>query len=203
MMKRSALFSLLVGSTTILAASALAQTSQTADAPAAQSQSGPADLCRELLAYAEMKAKEPPKPAQSQASAPADAPMPRADGQATGTQGGGSVGPSTSTDTSSQGGSAPTTAPVASGAAPEAASSPHATGGSAAGSGATPAGAGTPPEEVKLAADITVQQVRDIAGRGDREACRDTAQTLRRAGADMPAALIALAAYEPDPAKRR
>lgn len=200
-MKRSALFTLLVGLPAILAASAFAQTSQPAEAPAAQSQSGPADLCRELVAYAEMKAKEPPKPAQ--ASAPADAPMPRADGQATGTQGGGSVGPSTSTDTSSQGASAPTTAPVASGAAPEAAASPHATDGSAAGSGATPTGAGTPPAEIKLAADITVQQVRDIAGRGDREACRDTAQTLRRAGADMPAALIALAAYEPDPAKRR
>ena len=48
-----------------------------------------------------------------------------------------------------------------------------------------------------------MQQVRDLAGGGDRQACRDMTQELRRAGADLPAALIALAAYEPDPAKRR
>jgi hypothetical protein len=44
--------------------------------------------------------------------------------------------------------------------------------------------------------------VRDLAGGGDRQACRDGAQKMRRAGADMPAPLLALAAYEPDPAKR-
>src|SRR5205085_5334695 len=39
--------------------------------PASQAASGAADLCKELLAYAEKKAAEPPKPAPGQAAAPA------------------------------------------------------------------------------------------------------------------------------------
>jgi hypothetical protein len=50
---------------------------------------------------------------------------------------------------------------------------------------------------------VTLQLVRDSAQGANRLACRDAAQKMRRAGADMPAALIALAAYEPDAAKRQ
>jgi hypothetical protein len=50
---------------------------------------------------------------------------------------------------------------------------------------------------------VTLQQLRDTAQGADLQACRDSAQKLRRAGADMPAALIALAAYEPDASKRQ
>src|SRR5829696_3043136 len=245
MMMRSALFAALLGTSALIAVSAVAQTSPPpapADQPATQGQapaaqpaapvpaaasappaaqaaSGPADLCKELLAYAEKKAAEPPKPAPGQAAAPAQPPAPpqpapaaggsqqqasaappRVDGQSTGTQGGGSQGPSTSTNTTAQP-AAPPTAPVATGAAPEAASSPHASGsGSAGGAPAAPAG---PWGDTKLAGDTTLQQVRDTTGGGDRQACRDSAQKLRRAGADMPAPLLALAAYEPDPAKRQ
>lgn len=178
---------LLLGSAAFLALPAYAQ---------------PADLCRELVAYAEMKLKEPPKHEQGQAASPSTAPKGRSDGQGSGTQGGGSVDQSSSSNTSAQS-SAPTTAPVSSGAAPEAASSPHATDGASDGKGATAPGAPVSAAEFKLAGDISVQQVRDLAQGGDRQACRDMAQIMRRAGADMPAALIAMAAYEPDPAKRK
>src|SRR5215213_357927 len=239
MMMRSALFAAHLGTSALVAVSAVAQTSPPqppadqpapqgqapAAPPAAQAGSGPADLCKELLAYAEKKAAEPPKPAPGQAAAPAQAQAPaqppappqpaaaaggsqqqastappRMDGQATGTQGGGSQGPSTSTNTTAQPAAPPTT-PVATGAAPEAASSPHASGsGSAGGAPAAPTG---PSGDTKLAGDTTLQQVRDTTGGGDRQACRDSAQKLRRAGADMPAPLLALAAYEPDAAKRQ
>jgi hypothetical protein len=191
---RSAVLAILFGAS-CLAQPALAQDANT-------QQGGPADLCREFLAFAEKKASEPPKQEQSQAAAPASAPKPRTDSPSGGTQGGGSVSGSASKDTSSQS-SAPPTAPVSSGAAPEAASSPHATDSRSSGQGATPAGAAVPKDEFKLAGDIPVKQVRDVAQQGDRQACRDLAQKVRRAGGDMPAALIALAAYEPDPAKRK
>ena len=199
---RSALAGLLVGGA-LLAVPALAQNA----APAQPSgQGGPADLCREMLAYAEKTAAEPPKKDQGQASGQAagnaNAPQPRADGHQTGTQGGGSVSGASSSNTSNQS-SAPTTAPVASGAAPEAASSPHATDGNSNAQGATQPGANVPPEEFKLPGGVTLQQVRDTAQKGDRQSCRDTTQTMRRAGGALPADLIALAAYEPDPAKRK
>lgn len=193
---RNALLALLVGGSALIAAPVIAQPSSPPQ------QSGPADLCQALVGYAEMKLKEPPKQEQGQAASPSSAPKPRGDGNSTGTQGGGSVDHSSSSNTSNQS-SAPTTAPVASGAAPEAASSPHATDGTSDGQGATPAGAPVGASEFELAGGISVQQVRVLAKNGDRQACRDTAQTIRRAGADMPAELIALAAYEPDPAKRK
>lgn len=186
---RKALLAVLLGATALAAGPA-----------GAQQQGGAADLCQELLAYAEKKASEPPKEQQNQASGPAAAPQPREDGHQTGTQGGGSVNSTSSSNTSSQGGSAPTTAPATSGAAPEAASSPHATDG---GQSGTPAGAAVPDEEFKLAGDVPVGKVREIVSGGDRQACRDLVQTVRRAGGDLPAPLIALAAYEPDPAKRK
>ena len=182
---RSRIVALLSGSSALIAVSALAQTptpSPDPSAAAAQSESGAADLCQELLAYAEKKASEPPKPSAVQTSAPAAAGLPRANGRATGTQGGGSVSPDSSANVSAQA-AVPPTAPVSSGAAPEAAASPHASGSSDGG--------------------IPLQQVRDTAKGNDRQACRETVQSLRHAGADLPAALIALAAYEPDPEKRR
>ena len=69
--------------------------------------------------------------------------------------------------------------------------------------GGAPAAQAGPSGDTKLAEGVTLQQVRDTTGGGDRQACRDSAQKLRRAGADMPAPLLALAAYEPDPAKRQ
>ena len=141
----------------------------------------PADLCRELLAYAEKKVAEPPKEETAQAGKQGGL---RNDHQGSGTQGGGSSNSSTSSDTSEQKTAAPA-APVSTGAAAEAASSGHATGQSDNADGPN------------LAGGVTIQQVRETANRGDRQACRETAQTLRRAGADMPAALLALAAYEP------
>jgi hypothetical protein len=195
---RSGTFTLLFGSLVLIAVSALAQEGgPPANAPAATAQADVGlAVCRELLAYAEKKAFQSPAAPAGQVSAPA-AP-PRVDGQETGTQGGGSVGSNTSTNVSSQE-AAPPTAPVSSGAAHEAAASPHASGSAGGGAGDTP---GALPE-FKLAGGVPLQQVRDTARGGDRQACRDTAQTLRRAGADLPAALIALAAYEPDPAKRQ
>lgn len=187
---RSAVLAVLLGASAFASGPALAQ-------PAA-----PADLCRDLLAYAEAKAAEPPKPSPGQqAPAPAAAPLPRADAPASGTQGGGSIGPSSSRELGNQG-TAPTTSPVAPGAAPEAAASPHATDASDRGRGASPEGAPVPAAAFRLAGGVTVQQVRDTAGRSERPACREMAQTMRRAGADMPADLIALAAYDPDVAKR-
>ena len=159
-------------------------------------QSGAADLCREVLAYAEKKVNEPPKDGQAQPAT--GAPAPRVDGQGTGTQGGGSVASDASKDTSAQS-SAPTTAPVSSGAAPEAASSPHATDGKENAQGTASGDKGA----FKLAGGLTLQEVRETAGKADRQGCRDTVQTMRRAGGDLPADLIALAAYEPDPAKRK
>jgi hypothetical protein len=197
---RSAFLAILIGASALAAPAVRAQTQ---NASISEGGGGAADLCQELLAYAEMKAKEPPKHGQGQASGPAAAPLPRSDGQASGTQGGGSVDSSSSKDTGSQGGSAPPTAPVSSGAASEAASSPHATDGSDRGQDATPAGAAVPEAEFRLAGGVTVAKVRDVATNGERQACRDLAQTVRRGGGDMPAALIALAAYEPDPAKRK
>jgi hypothetical protein len=174
----------------------LAQTA----APSAPS--GPADLCHDLLTFAEKKADEPPKPAQGQAGAASAAPAARSDNQSSGTQGGGSVSGDTSKDTSSQS-SAPTTSPVSTGAAPEAASSAHASDGRSAGQGANAAGANVPRDEFNLAGGIPLKQVRQTAEQGDRQACRNLAQKVRRAGGDLPAELIALAAYEPDPAKRK
>lgn len=142
----------------------------------------PADLCRELLAYAEKKAAEPPKEEKS-AQAGRQGGL-RNDNHGSGTQGGGSSNSSTSSDTSEQKSAAPA-APVSTGAAAEAASSGHAAGQAGNNSGPT------------LAGGVTIQQVRETSGRGDRQACRETAQIMRRAGADMPAALLALAAYEP------
>jgi hypothetical protein len=173
---------------------------QTANPPSTRSSSatpsGPADLCQELLAYAEKKAAEPSKAQAGQAPASASAPPPRSDEYASGTQGGGSVGPRSLRDTSAQP-AAPPMVPTTPGATSEPATSPYA----ADPAGASGAAQGT--AEFKLAGDITLHQVRDIAERGDRQACRETAQKLRRAGADLPADLIALAAYEPDPAKRQ
>src|SRR5690606_26207736 len=98
---------------------------------------GAADLCQELLAYAEKKAAEPPKDGGgAQAATLPAAPPPRRDDAGSGTQGGGSVGPSASADTSSQEG-APTTVPVAPGAASEPATSPHASEGSSETAGAS------------------------------------------------------------------
>lgn len=147
-----------------------------------------ADLCQEMQAYAEKKASEPPKPAQAATGGSAATTPLRKDGEASGTQGGGTTGPSTSGSTSTQS-SPPTTAPTSSGAAPEPTTSPHATGSTTVDSGSGP--------DFKFPGDITLSQLRDIAARGDHQACRDTTQKLRRAGADLPAALIALAAYEP------
>lgn len=209
----------------------IAQPSAPAPAAAAQAiaQGGPADLCKELLAYAEKKAVEPPKPPAGQAAAPAAAPAPaqpaaaaqqppaqqqpaaapqggagqqaaatpRADGPATGTQGGGSVDRSTSANVASQQSAAPVS-PATPGAAPEPAASAH-----AASSGAAQTTADGPGGEVKLPGGATLQQVRDTTGGGDRQACRDAAQKMRRAGADLPAALIALAAYDPSVAKKQ
>lgn len=195
-------FFAVIGASVLMAASAPAQTTGSPPAttkPEAQSQAGPADLCHELLAYADKKASEASKPsAGQQASTPAAAPLPRRDARESGTQGGGSVGPSSSADTSTQA-SAPPTLPVAPGASPEPATSPYAS----QSSGTAQTGGAEKPEEVKLAGGMALQQVRDTANGGDRQACRDTAQKLRHAGADLPAALIALAAYEPDPAKRQ
>ena len=100
---RGALFAALLGTSALIAVSAAAQTSPpqppadqpatqgqapaaqpaapvpaaaAAAPPAAQAASGPADLCKELLAYAEKKAAEPPKPAPGQAAAPAQAQAP-------------------------------------------------------------------------------------------------------------------------------
>jgi hypothetical protein len=196
---RSAIAALLLG-TTMLVAPAHAQ--DNSQQQAAQS-SGPADLCREMLAYAEKTAAGPQKgEGQAPAGAPAGAPPPRADGQQTGTQGGGSGSGSSSTDTSKQA-SAPPTAPVTTGAAPEAASSPHATDGAANAQGATQPGANVSPETFKLPGGVSLEQVRETAQKGDRQACRDITQKMRRAGGGLPAELIALAAYEPDPAKRK
>jgi hypothetical protein len=197
MIMRSALFAILFGTSSLIAVSAFAQTNASpsgvrtaqaagAAAPTSTQSSGPADLCKELLAYVEKKAAEPPKPPAGQPSAAAGGPQLRTEGRATGTQGGGTVGPSTSTDTSSQP-TAPPTAPVATGAQSEAAASPYAS------HGAT---------DLKIG-DMALEKLRDTAKSSDRQACRDTAQKLRHAGADLPAALIALAAYEPDPAKRQ
>jgi hypothetical protein len=182
---RSASIALLFGAATLVSTAALAQ----------DPGGGAADLCKELLAYAEKKASEPPK---EQARAPAGAPAPRSDGQGTGTQGGGSVSAETSKDTSSQS-SAPTTAPVSTGAAPEATSSPHATDGKDNAQGSARAGA---KDEYELAGGVTLRQVRETAAGSDRQSCRAAAQVMRRAGGDLPAELLALAAYEPDPAKR-
>jgi hypothetical protein len=203
MIMRKTLLAVLLGASALATSPLFAQNTDSSAQSGAQQQGGAADLCKEFLAYAEAKAKEPPKEQQSQASAPGAAPPPRKDGNQTGTQGGGSVSSSSSNDTSSQGSSAPTTAPASSGAAPEAASSPHATDGSQGGQNATPAGAPVPDEEFKLAGGVTVGKVREVAGGGERQACRDLAQAVRRAGGDLPAPLIALAAYEPDPAKRK
>lgn len=193
---RSALFAVLFGTSALITASAFAQTNtpqpnaRTAQpagstGSAAAQTSGPADLCKELLAYAEKKAAEPPKPSADQASTPAGAPPLRGEAPTSGAQGGGTIDPRTSTDTSTQP-TAPPTAPVATGAQSEAAASPYAS---------------DPSTDLKLG-DTTVQKVFDTAKSGDRQACRDTTQKLRHAGAALPAALIALAAYEPDPAKR-
>jgi hypothetical protein len=199
---RSGIFAFLFGSSALIAVSALAQAAPSnAPAATAQPKAGATDVCQELLAYAEMKAAEPPATPAGQASTPAAAAPPLADGQATGTQGG-SVSPISSTNMRSQA-AAPPTAPIAPGAAPEAAASPHASGSSHGGAGATPAGTPDASAEFKLAGGATLQQVRDTARGSDRQACRATVQKLRHAGADLPAALIALAAYEPDPAKRQ
>lgn len=146
-------------------------------------QAGPADLCKELLAYAEKAAAETRGSSDdTNKSTPV---APRQDSQGTGRQGGGSVSTSSSNDTSEQT-DAPTTAPAAPAAAPEAASSPHASDG------------GHGPAE----AAAQLARIREVVERGDRMACRTTVQRLRRSGAEIPAALIALAAYEPDSARR-
>lgn len=151
----------------------------TAGAVSAQ-QSGPANLCQELLAFAEKEASKPKETENKQQE-----PIARTDNRSPGTQGGGSTNSTSSSGTASQKDAAPT-APVSSGAAPEASTSGHSTDQSSEPGGPNDLGGG-----------VSVQQVRDVAGRGDRQACRDTAQKMRRAGAEMPAALIALAAYEP------
>jgi hypothetical protein len=191
---RSAVLMVLFG------ASCLVQAAMAQDTAAQQG--APADLCRELLAFAEKKASEPPKQAQAQAAAPSGAPAPRADAQSSGTQGGGSVAGGASKDTSAQS-SAPTTAPTSSGAAPEAASSPHASDGQNNAKGETQAGAGGAKEAFNFAGDVPFKQVRETVQQADRQACRDLVQKVRRAGGEMPADLLALAAYEPDPAKRK
>src|SRR5258708_18538916 len=114
---RSGVFAVLLGSSALIGVSALAQP-----------KAGLADVCQELLAYAEMKLAEPPATPAAQAT-------------------GGSVSPTSSTNMRSQA-AAPPTVPVS--LAPlEAAVSPHASGSSHGGAGATPAG--TPATEFKLA----------------------------------------------------
>ncbi len=73
---------------------------------------------------------------------------------------------------------------MSSGAAPEAATSPHAT-------------EAVKGPLAKLFADVTIEQIRMAAQNRDWGACRDAAQKMRRAGADMPAPLMALAALDP------
>ena len=188
--------------TALFAASALAATAGLAQTGPTRGDSGAANLCQELLAYAEEKAAEPPGDSGGQAASPAAAPLSRSDSPQSGTQGGGSVGPSSSSDTSSQTAAPPTT-PVEPGANSAPAVSPHATDPSQAGQGASAPGAAGPDEAFKLAGGITVQQVRELVEADNRQNCREAAQTMRRAGADLPAGLIALSAYEPDAANRQ
>lgn len=180
---------------TIFAGSTIIATASLAQSGADQS-GDMANLCQELLAYAEHKAVEPPEGADKDAPSSAAAPPSRTDSPQSGTQGGGSVGPSSSDDTSSQDAAPPTT-PVEPGAASVPAESPHASDGEEEGQGASEPGATVPDSEFKLAGGITVQQIRDVTRAGDRKKCRETAQAMRRAGADLPAALIALSAYDP------
>jgi hypothetical protein len=164
----------------------------------------PADLCQELLAYAEKKKAGEPATAESAAPQPvgsAAAPAPRADWQGSGTQGGGSSGVNASADTQSQA-SAPPTIPATPGAASEPATSPHASGGAEAARAASRPGTEASAAAVNLPGGIRPERVRETAARGDRQACRDMVRTMRRAGVDLPAALIALAAYDPETTKR-
>jgi hypothetical protein len=197
MIMRRTLSAALFGASVLITVPALGQTANpSSKASSSATPSGPADLCQELLAYAEKKAAEPSKAQAGQAPASAAAPPPRSDEHGSGTQGGGSVGPSSLRDTSAQP-AAPPIVPATPGATSEPATSPHAA------DPARASGAAQGTAEIKLAGEVTLQQVRDTAKRGDRQACRETAQKLRRAGADLPADLIALAAYEPDPAIRQ
>ncbi len=90
---------------------------------------------------------------------------------------------------------APQTLPASPGAAPEPAASPHATT-----AGGT-SGSGTG-QSFQLPGGVTLDRVKSLAEAGDRQGCRDAAQTMRRAGADMPAPLLALAALDPNAAGR-
>lgn len=166
---------------------------------------GPADLCAELIAFAEKEvaAKRSPEGKQQnpQAGQSANLPAPRTEEPGTGRQGAGSADGKTSSETGGQTAAPPTT-PVSPGAAPEAAASPHATDKSSSAPGATPEGATeVPPEKFELAQGVTLEQLRGVVKAGDRKSCRDAAQKLRRAGVAMPATLLALAALEPRPAK--
>lgn len=179
---RGVLASYLLGAALFAAAPAAAQSSGgplSGGAP----QAGPANLCQELLAFAEKAAAE--ARGSSGETKETTTLVPRQDGEGAGRQGGGSVSTSSSNDTSEQA-DAPTTSPAAPAAAPEAASSPHANDG----------GRGPAESTAQLA------QIREAVERGDRMACRATVQELRRSGAEMPAALLALAAYEPDASRR-
>lgn len=181
----------------VLALPALGQTA----APASDG-AGAADLCQELLAYAEKKAAEPPKDGGGDQAAGLAAAPPRATTlRGRGRKAADPPDRGSSADTSSQEG-APTTTPVAPGAASEPATSPHASDSSSEAAGSSRPGTGENAAEFSLGAGITLSRVRETAERNDRQACRDVAQTLRRAGTDLPAGLIALSAYEPDPAKR-
>src|SRR5919202_6717765 len=146
---RRTLFVALLGSSVLVAVPVFAQGTSAPPSGGPDGASGPANLCQELLAYAEKKAAEPPKDAAGEQKAPAAAPLPRADAEHSGTQGGGSVGPSSSTDTSSQA-SAPPTTPVAPGAESAPASSPHASDSSNAGKGASSPGTASSPADYKL-----------------------------------------------------
>lgn len=194
-------------------AQAQQQTQPQSPQQAQQQTQGAADLCAELLGYAEKKLADARQGQQngqqtgagaqngSSGTPPAQNPggalkggnppteshadAPRQDSQQSGTQGGGNTSGTSSSNTANQP-AAPATAPTTTGAASEAATSPHATD--------QTTKVQTSANEV---AGVSVDDIRGAAGRSDRGACRAAAQKMRRAGADMPASLIALAALDP------
>jgi len=144
-------------------------------------QAGEANICRELASYVDSATKQAgqEKPSEGNSgTSPGDV---RRDGQGTGTQGGGSVSSESSSNDRQQA-DAPANAPASSSAAPEPATSPHASS-----DATTPLGG----EEKWRRPD----HLYAVARGGDIPACRKATQDLRRGGVDLPASLIALAAY--------
>lgn len=127
-------------------------------APAPQAQAGPANICKELVAFLQ------PKPAPP-GSAPAGSPP-----------------------------AAQTTAPQAAGSgAPQpgpAGGQPQQTSGQA---GPVPNS-----QQASKPAAVTLEQAVAMEQGNDLKGCHQAARTMRRAGAAMPAALIALAAMKPE-----